>query len=62
MSLRVKHIPIIQEHIALQIYYILVWNILIVRFTYLDLNWNRIAVSVFYIIDTVCFMPNIITY
>ena len=38
-----------------------VWNILIVSFMYLELNWNMSAVSIFSNIDTVCFMTNIIT-
>ena len=42
-----------------KLHYILVWNILIVIFMYLELNWNMNALSIFSIIDTVCFMSNI---
>ena len=61
MFLCMKHIPIVKIILHCKLHYILLWNILIVSFMYLELNWNMSAVSIFSIIDTVCFMTNIIT-
>ena len=46
-SLCAKHIPISYDILHCKSHYILVWNILIVSFMYLKLNWNMTAVSIF---------------
>ena len=46
-----------------KLHYIPIWNILIVRFMPLELNWNMNEVSIFSIIDTVyCFIQKLVYY